>query len=422
MATEAPKIKKSQKTQIPNWSHQALLGLTEAKPHRIDKCLYLRVERTGHKRWVFRWRDKVTGKLRDMGCGSFPDVLMADAKAEAVELRKAVRAGLDPIAERRKARADLKAAAGDIPSFKEACKKYIDAHEAGWKNDKHISQWRNTLKTYCDPINALPVNMVEDSHIIQILDGLWYEKTETASRLRGRIEKVLDWAAARKYREGSNPARWRGHLETMFPAPSKLKKVKHHASLPYAQAYDFMNTLKSHGRVSARALRFLILTACRTSEITGARWNEIDLDKKVWSIPADRMKSKRPHRVALNDDAIEILEQQAGQDDVFVFPGARDGSPISAGAMPELIKELRPDVTCHGMRSSFRTWAAERPSFPREIAETALAHTNRDRVESAYLHSDHLEKRFLLMAEWAKHCNSKPTKATVTSLASKLKI
>jgi len=421
MAAEALNVKKSQKTQFRNWSHQALIGLTEAKPYRIDKCLYLRVEKSGNKRWVFRWRDRTTRKLRDMGCGSFPDVLMADAKAEAVELRKAVRAGLDPIAERRKARADLRAAADDIPSFKGACKKYINAHEAGWKSDKHISQWRNTLKTYCDPINVLPVNMVEDSHIIQILDGIWYEKTETASRLRGRIEKVLDWATARKYREGSNPARWRGHLETMFPAPSKLKKVKHHASLPYAQAYDFMNTLKSHGGVSARALRFLILTACRTSEITGARWNEIDLDKKVWSIPGDRMKSRRPHRVALSDDAIEILKEQAGQDNVFVFPGVRDDSPISAAAMPELIKELRPDVTCHGMRSSFRTWAAEQTSFPREIAETALAHTNRDRVESAYLHSDHLEKRFLLMAEWAKHCNSKPTKATVTSLASKFK-
>jgi integrase len=187
------------------------------------------------------------------------------------------------------------------------------------------------------------------------------------------------------------------------------------------QVYDLMNTLKDHKGVSARALRFLILTACRTSEVTGARWDEIDLDKKVWSIPADRMKSKRPHRVALSDDAIEILEQQAGQDDVFVFLGIRDGSPISTAAMPKLIKELRPNVTCHGMRSSFRTWAAERTSFPREIAETALAHTNGDRVESAYLHSDHLEKRFLLMSEWAKYCATKPTKATVTSLTSKTK-
>ncbi len=384
-------------------------------PSTLDRGLYLKVTPSGTKSWVFRYRSRTeTNKngnvvQRYMGLGRYGprDVTVAQAREAAAECRQQLRNGIDPIDQRRNLRAALKAATTQMPTFRECCEKYIQAQAAGWKNPKHKAQWENTLRDYAGPVmGKLPVDQIDDVHVLAAIEPIWYEKTETASRLRSRIERVLDWATARKYREGENPARWRGHLDTMLPKPGRLKRVRHHPSLPYPEMYNFMRTLEEHEGVSARALRFLILTACRTSEVTGTRWSEIDLHTKVWSVPAERMKANRPHRIPLSDDAIDILKQQAGYDSIYVFPGTRAGNRISAAAMPELLKQLRPEVTCHGMRSSFRTWVAERTSYPREVAEAALAHTNRNKVEAAYLHSDHLEKRAELMNAWATYINN----------------
>lgn len=396
-------------------THQWLKSLTAPKPHRVAPCLYIRVSESGTRRWIFRWRDRASKALRDHGLGSFPDVGLAEAKERAAELRKLVKHGGDPIAERRKQRASLKT----IPAFAECAEQYIEAHGASWKNEKHRQQWQNTLATYAAPINDLPVNMIDDSHVIKILDPLWYKKTETATRLRARMERVLDYAATRKYRSKENPARWKGHLSTVFPSPTKLKKVKHHASLPYQEMHAFMETLKEHEGVSVEALKFLIYTAGRVGEVVGAPWSEINFDSKTWVVPAERMKADREHRVPLSNAALEVLQQQKGLHDEFVFPGVRAKTHISTAAMPELLKELHPGITCHGMRSSFRNWCAEQTAFPSEVAEAALAHVNKDKVEAAYLHTDHLEKRISLMARWAKHCNTAPAAGNVVPINSK---
>lgn len=400
-----------------NWTHTGIKSLTDAKPHRVDKCLYIRVSDSGHKRWVFRWRDRTNSRLRDMGLGSFPDVSLADAKAAASEHRKQIREGFDPIAERQRLTAEIKAAAGKIPSFSEACEAYISAHEAGWKNEKHVAQWRSTLKTYAGPvIGDLPVHLISDEHIVKVLDPIWITKTETASRVRGRIERVLDWATARKYREGLNPARWKGHLDTQFPAPSKLKKVKHHESLAYSDVYSFVKELEKQKGIAARALEFTILTAARTGEVIAAEWSEFDLKAAVWTIPADRMKAGKPHRVPLSKAAVGILKGQRGHDSKYVLPGIRDGKHLSNMAMLELLKDMDKDFTVHGFRSTFRNWAAERTSFPRDVCEASLAHTLKDKTEAAYLHSDLLEKRVAIMDRWSKHCLAKPTQSNITQL------
>ena len=414
-------------TKPKNWTSQAIKALTGPKLYGVAQCLYIRVSESGAKHWVFRWRSD--GTLRDMGIGSFgrgvgkgeDEIGLAEARDLARKYRKQVKDGGNPITERKKLKAEQKAAAGKIPTFTQAVTKYISLHKAGWKNPKHVAQWQSTLTTYAGPvIGDLYVNEITEDHIIKILETIWVTKTETASRLRGRLERVLDWATARKYREGLNPARWKGNLDASFPKPSDLKKVTHHKSLPYPEIHGFIKELDKQSGVAAAAIKFTILTAARTGETIGAKWSEIDFDAAVWTVPPERMKarknSNKPHKVPLSAAAIKVLKGQQGQDETFVFPGIQEGKHMSNMAMLELLKGLKKDFTVHGFRSAFRTWAAEQTNFPRQVCEMALAHVNKDKVEDAYLDSDLLEKRVPLMDQWAKHCSRAPPKDNVVAI------
>lgn len=365
--------------------------------------LYLQVAKGGSKSWIFRFM--IAGKPRYMGLGSIDTFSLREARERAKEARKLVADGIDPIDARREKIAAARADDAKLVSFSEAAKRYIKAHEAGWKNPKHADQWRNTLATYADPIiGPLSVAKVDTAHIMQIIEPIWTEKTETASRVRGRIESVLDWATARRYRSGDNPARWRGHLDKLLPARAKVAKVRHHPAMPYTELPAFMQRLRALDSISANALEFTILTAVRTSEAIGATEAEFDLNAKVWTIPAERMKANRPHRVPLSDRVIEILKTTPREaDSQYVFPGAKRGKPLSNMAMLELLQGMEGSegLTVHGFRSTFRDWAAERSSFPREIAEAALAHVVKDKTEAAYQRGDLLEKRRRLMVGWA---------------------
>ena len=412
------------KSGIPtakNWTNQGIKALSGPKPYRVDRCLYIRVSDGGNKRWIFRWRKD--GKLRDMGLGSYgpkaDQVSLAEARKLAEKYRAVVKQGKDPIIERDRA---LAANAPDkVPTFTECRKAYITAHSPGWSNPKHVQQWTNTLKTYAEPtMGKLPVNLINDEHVFAVLDAIWLTKTETAVRLRGRIEKVLAWAEAKGYRKGlANPARRNGPLSVALPAPSKIRKVKHHKSLPYPALNPFINELRDQKGIAPRALEFSILTATRTGEIIGAEWSEVDFDSAVWTIPAERMKANKAHRVPLTDAALKVLKEQQELHDKWVFPGTREGKHLSNMAMLELLKGMEKDFTVHGFRSTFKNWAAERTNFPRQVVEFALAHVNRDTTEAAYLHSDLLEKRAPLMDQWAKHVNRTPPKGNIVSIKAK---
>lgn len=367
--------------------------------------LYLQVSQFGTKAWLYRFM--INGTARQMGLGSVNTFSLKEARERALKARQLVADGIDPIKTKNAQRARLKAERAKSISFKEAAAKYIAAHEAGWKNDKHGQQWANTLETYAYPVMGdLPVAEIDTAHVLQVLEPIWREKTETASRVRGRMESVLNWATAREFRKGDNPARWRGHLDKLLPAPPKVKKVRNQPALPYAELPGFMGSLREKEGVSAQALEFTILCAVRTGETIGARWSEIDMQAGIWTIPAERMKAGREHRVPLTDRALEILKAlpREGRGDGFVFPGARKGKGLSNMAMLELLRGMKPGITVHGFRSTFRDWAAEQTNFPRELAEAALAHVLADKTEAAYLRTDRLEKRRRLMAEWAKFC------------------
>lgn len=308
---------------------------------------------------------------------------------------------------RKAAKVAAEVAAAKRTTFDECVEAYLRAHADSWKNAKHRQQWRNTLDSYASPVfGALPVADVDTALVTKCLEPIWKDKTETASRLRGRIESVLDWATVRGFRTSDNPARWKGHLENLLAAPGKVAKVEHHAALAYDQVGEFMALLATLGGTAALAFRFLILTACRTSEVIGATWDEIDLDAASWTIPADRIKAGREHRVPLSTPALEILAEmdRAGRRG-FVFPGGKTGKPLSNMAMLALLKRIkRTDLTAHGFRSTFRDWASERTNFPREVCEMSLAHAIGDKVEAAYRRGDLFAKRRQLMDAWARHC------------------
>jgi integrase len=340
-----------------------------------------------------------------MGLGNTDILPLADARKRALDLLRQVKAGTDPLADREAARAK----AATVMTFQDVAGMYIRAHEAGWRNDKHKAQWTSTLTSYVHPVlGALPVGEVDTGGIMRCLEPLWREKTETASRVRGRIEAVLDFATARGWRSGDNPARWRGHLDNLLPARTKVAKVQHHAALPWRQMGAFMAALDAQDGIAPVALRFAILTAARTGEAIGATWGEIDLTEKVWTIPAERMKAAREHRVPLSDGATAILaEMQKLRTDRsdLVFPGAREGRPLSNMALLMLLRRMeRPDLTAHGFRSTFRDWCAESTNHAREVAEAALAHTVKDKAEAAYARGDLMEKRRRLMEDWATFC------------------
>lgn len=382
-------------------------GRNSAVYHGDGNGLYLRITPSGGKSWAFCYM--LNSKSREMGLGPAGVITLAEAREKALECRRLLTNRVDPIEARRGDRADEALRRAKTISFEQCATAYIEGHKAGWKNAKHASQWANTLTTYCGKLfGNLPVSAVDTSLVVRALQPIWTEKAETASRLRARIEKVLDWAAVRGHRAGENPARWRGHLDKLLPALKKKQRVKHHAALPFSQVSRFIADLRQQDGMAARALEFTILTAARTNEVIGARWAEFDIKKGLWIIPAERMKSHRQHRVPLSPEAIKLLtalrpKHVQGID--FVFPSQRTGKPLSNMAMLELLKRMdRTDLTVHGFRSTFRDWAAESTNYPREVCEMAFAHVISDQVEAAYRRGDLFDKRRQLMGDWAKHC------------------
>ncbi|MCW5634717.1 MAG: integrase arm-type DNA-binding domain-containing protein [Rubrivivax sp.] len=367
--------------------------------------LWLQVANGGTKSWVFRFAR--AGRAREMGLGPLHTLGLADARGRAQQCRQQLLDGLDPIEARRAQRLTAVADAARRITFAEAAERYVEAHRAGWRNRKHGDQWTNTLTTYAGPVfGALPVQAVDTALVLQTLEPIWASKTETAKRLRGRIELVLDWATARGYRQGDNPARWRGHLDKLLPAPSKVHKREHHAALPYARIGEFMAKLRAQEGTAARAVEFIILTAARTSEAFNATAGEIDLDAKVWTVPAARMKAGKAHRVPLSRQAVKLLQGLAVDEHGHLFPGAREGHPLSNMAGLKLLERMGlGDLTVHGFRSAFRDWAAEQTNYAREVAEAALAHAIGDKVEAAYRRGDLFAKRAALMQAWADYCD-----------------
>ncbi|MGE6660966.1 tyrosine-type recombinase/integrase [Pseudomonas sp. NPDC077408] len=382
--------------------------------------LYFQISKTGGTSWVFRYT--VARKARTMGLGRYPETGLADARAKAAQARTMTKVGIDPLAaraadqerERRRIeaeRAALKRATTRAVTFSTVAADYIQAHRAGWKNAKHAQQWEKTLKTYAEPIiGHLPSEEITTAHVLEILQPIWSEKTETASRLRNRIELVLDAAKARGLRDGENPARWRGHLDKLLPNRSKVQPRKHHAALPWGELPEFMRELSSFDELTHKAMRLTILTACRTSEVLGATWDEIDKEARAWTIRAERMKAGREHRVPLTDAALSLLDSLPRvPGNPFIFPGARKGRPLSNMAMLMGLRRMgRDDLTMHGFRSTFRDWAAECTHYPREVCEMALAHTVASGAEAAYWRGDVFEKRRALMDDWSSYATTAP--------------
>ncbi|MFA6312652.1 MAG: tyrosine-type recombinase/integrase [Sterolibacterium sp.] len=376
--------------------------------HSDGGNLYLFV-RGDSRGWVFRFVAP-DGKRRNMGLGSQYSVTLAEARKQAAILREQVKhptAPNDPLAARQESRLAQKLAKRKHMTFKACAEAYIEAHRAEWKNPKHAQQWENTLKTYAYPVfGDLPVAAVDDGLVLKVLMPIWEKKTETATRLRGRIESVLDWATFSKFRQGENPARWKGHLDNSLAKPNKVAKVKHHAALAYEEMGPFMADLRQREGLGARGLEFTILTAARSGEVRGATWDEIDMNNKLWVIPAARMKMDKEHRVPLSDAAVALLKALPRVDDeVLVFPSSKAGKQMSDMTLTAVLKRMgRGDLTAHGFRSTFRDWAAESTNYPPDMAEMALAHSIGDKVEAAYRRGDMLKKRFRMMNDWAKYC------------------
>jgi len=366
--------------------------------------LYLQVSPAQTKSWIFRF--KLNGKAREMGLGAVHSVSLARARELAKECRQLVAAGRDPIEERELARrARGLSHALDFAGCAEA---YIAAHEPGWSNRKHANQWRSTLRTYAFPIlgTSAPSN-IDTAAVLKVLQPIWYTKPETASRVRGRIESVLDWAKVQGLRAGENPARWRGHLDKLLPSRNKVKPTKHHPALPYDELPAFMSQLAKRRGISARALEFAILCASRSIEVRGARHAEFDLKRRIWTIPAERMKGRREHRVPLTDPAIRLLKRLPKRNDSEYVFAAPEGGMLSDMAMMEVLRQMgRGDITQHGFRSTFRDWAGETTPYPREVIEHAIAHKLKDKSEAAYQRGDMFAKRVKLMDQWAGYCTT----------------
>jgi len=369
--------------------------------------LYLQVAAGGSKQWLFRFmRD---GRARKMGIGATHTVSLAEARDEALRCRKLLHDDIDPIEERKKRKAEARLAEARSMTFRQCAEQYIRDHESSWKNAKHAGQWPSSLEAYAFPVfGNFPVSEIDLPLILRAVKPVWHTKPETASRVRQRIETVLDWATTSGYRKGDNPARWRGHLENLLPPRGKVRRVEHHPALPYADIPDFMAKLRGMDGVSARALEFAILTATRTGETLKAQWSEIDLDSKMWTLPAARMKAGKEHRVPLSDRARKLLAdlpREKGNEHVFI--GAKTGRPLSDMSLLMTLRRMgREDLTTHGFRSTFRDWAAEQTAYPNHVVEQALAHTIGDKVEKAYRRGDLFEKRRRLMADWARYCSA----------------
>ncbi|MBI3041472.1 MAG: integrase arm-type DNA-binding domain-containing protein [Betaproteobacteria bacterium] len=381
--------------------------------------LYLQIAPSGSKTWIFRYRSPLTRKLRDMGLGPLHSVALSEAREKAGAQRAALKSGLDPIAAKEEGTRRKAVEAAKVLTFSQCAVAYIDSHKAGWKSSKHADQWTNTIKTYAGPvIGALPVQDVDTGLVLQVLEPIWSEKAETASRLRGRIECILDWAKARGYRSGENPARWKGHLNQLLPTLSKKHRVKHHKAMPFSEVGAFVARLRELSSVAARCLEFTILTAARTGEAIQAKPGEFDLNNATWTVPASRMKAKKEHRVPLSGRAVEIVREMLKLEQEFVFPSTHRGEPISNMTMLALLDRMEVDATVHGFRSSFRDWAAERTAFPHEVCEMALAHTIPNAAEAAYRRGDLFQKRAGLMKAWAEFLAAPPQAGEVIPLKS----
>ncbi len=382
--------------------------------------LYFRVSEFDTKSWAFRFT--YVAKAREMGLGPFPDVSLKEARERAAEARKLLRDGIDPIEQRQATRSTVAAARAAALTFEQCATAFIAAKEHEWKNAKHGSQWRNTLATYAYPvIGKILVRDIALPHVLQILEPVWVTKTETATRLRGRIEKVLDFATSKGYRTGDNPARWRGHLDNLLAKPSKVATVDHHAALPYAGIGAFMVDLRQQAGMGARALEFAILTAARSGEVRGATWSEVDLEAAVWTIPAARMKAGKEHRIPLSDAAVDLLRALPRIDgSEFLFPNTK-GAELSDMTLTAVLRRMNRPITVHGFRSTFRDWAGETTAYPREVIEHALAHQLKDKAEAAYARGTLFEKRRRLMADWATYCATEKKAAEVVGIGKQRK-
>lgn len=379
--------------------------------------LYLQVTEAGSKSWIYRFA--MAGRRREMGLGPYPAISLATARDLAAEARSLAKAGTDPIDAREAVRARQRLHQARGVTWDKAVDQFLAAHEGTWRNPKHRQQWRNTLTTYASPkIGALPVAAIDTPDVTKVLDPIWHKKPETASRVRGRIERVLDWAKVRGLRQGENPARWRGHLDKIYPARGKVRKVKHHTALPIDELPAvYAKLCKSEG-IAAKAQRFTILTAVRASVTTGARWPEIDLKAAIWTVPAKRMKTDKEHRVPLSPEALAILDEMAEvRTSDRVFPGQRRGRPLSLTSLSKALSAAGGgDATTHGSRSTFKDWASERTSFASEVSEMALAHAIGDKVEAAYRRGELMQKRAAMMAAWASFLTSPPKGGKVVPL------
>ena len=365
--------------------------------------LYLQVGAAGSQSWIFRY--KRHGRARDMGLGSFPDVGLARARDLASGAREDLAAGKDPIAERDARRAQERLAKANGKTFRQAAEEYVVAHEAGWRNEKHRHQWRQTLTDYAHPvIGDMAVVDIGVADVRRVLEVIWTAKPETASRVRGRIEAIINAARADDDSRWANPARWERHKHK-FPKRSKVAPTRHHPALPYKELPTFMAKLRAGNSITARALEFVILTACRSGEARGARWDEVNLANRLWKIPGERMKGGKEHAMPLSTRAVAILKELAAiRTGDLVFPGERRGQPLHERTLLMALGEFHKGVTVHGFRSSFKTWATETTAFPDFLSEMALAHTSGDKVRDAYAHGELLKKRRQLMEAWARHC------------------
>jgi integrase len=387
--------------QINRLSARTVESLRKLGRHADGGGLYLVVHKSGAKRWtfLFRWH----GKPTEMGLGALSAVSLVRARALARDCRALLAEGKSPLAERRLA----EPAAMTFEAFAD---EFLAIKERGWRNAKHRAQWAMTLREYAAPLRKLPIAQIGTADVLGVLKGIWVEKPETASRLRGRIEAVLNAAKAAGHRSGENPAAWRGHLDHLLPKRRKLTRG-HHAAMAYAKVPAFLEALRARPAVASLALEFAVLTAARTGEVLGARWDEIDAEAKIWTVPKARMKAEREHRVPLSDRALAVVEQARALGGEHVFPGRRRREPLSNMSLAMLLRRMNIEsATVHGFRSAFRDWAGDETTFAREIVEAALAHAVGDQSERAYRRGDALEKRRAVMESWARFCCSLPGK------------
>ncbi len=376
--------------------------------HGDGRGLFLYVKATGSRSWVLRYQ--VQGRRHDLGLGAYPDVTLAMARQKATDARRLILGGDDPITKRRQAQPK---------TFKDAALELIESKRSGWKNAKHAAQWTSTLEAYVFPkLGLMQVTKIATADVVGALKPIWSQKPETANRVRQRIEAVLDYASALGIREGDNPGRWRGHLDNLLPKPTKVRAVQHHPALPHAVMTDFMEALSHRKGVSARALTFTILTAARSGETRGMTWAEVDLENRIWTIPAQRMKAGKEHRVPLTPAVISQLGPRGADTDLVFGSETKAGKPISDMSMTALLRRMKYDnITVHGFRSTFRDWAGEATNFPREVIEAALAHGIKDKAEAAYARSDLFDKRRDLMQAWANLATPETLGANVIALS-----